>query len=275
MTSFFQQVVAGVIGGWLFGLAVGITVALVTWISAQILRWVVALRARRKIKTFYGLSRRRPMFIVYSSIQDPTRNGAYSVPMSDTTAARILTNFLAKAGFVEDKHYFVYACHKCPTQDVGRSTMRWTEQNVVLLCSPRRNSAYRDYFVDDLSRIKFRLTMEDWTSATTQHVVHTEGRQRTTFQSSRDQTPPPPGRPYDYGLIRSLPNPHASNRRLVIMEGIHGSGTIGCAKLGTDLKVLGELCGHMWDRVSEGLVLSYYSPDDVDRVESVRLVAVR
>jgi hypothetical protein len=74
----------------------------------------------------------------------------------------------------------------------------------------------------------------------TQNVL-TDHRREAPLQSARQLGTEVDGKGYDWGLITSFANPYNSSYRIVLLAGIHGTGTVGAADHVCDLTELRKL----------------------------------
>src|SRR6202035_4294334 len=66
---------------------------------------------------------------------------------------------------------------------------------------------------------------------------------------------------FDYGLLASLPNPYNQSRRVVLLAGIHGTGTVGAAQFLSTDKGLQEAARRRQSHVVSELVKASYDGD--------------
>lgn len=89
--------------------------------------------------------------------------------------------------------------------------------------------------------------------------------------ASRELKRPANDGDFDYGLLASLPSPNNYTRRLVILAGIHGTGTVGAAQfLAMDGELL-KLATRRKDQVVSEVVQALYD-GDIETPTSLRLV---
>ena len=79
--------------------------------------------------------------------------------------------------------------------------------------------------------------------------------------ASRELSQPTGGGDFDYGLIASLPSPFNPSRRLIILAGIHGTGTVGAAQFLATGKGLQDISKRRGNTVVSKLLKTSYDGD--------------
>ncbi|MDG4822485.1 hypothetical protein O7635_11555 [Asanoa sp. WMMD1127] len=217
-------------------------------------RWLRQRSRDESVRKFFGTPAR--VIIIHSAVFDEPEQ-AWNYPATDTKAARALATLLEAAGMHEGVDFTVV-----PDRSVAINAELW-RNNLVLLCGPARN-AVLDEIAPSLS---MRYTM---TVGADGRNVLTDHERETRMLSSREGGSPNNSN-YDYGLIASLPNPRQPLRRVVVLAGIHGTGTVGASGFVTDpgnLKTLN-------DRATDGIVSEVVRVDygaDIETPTRMRLV---
>jgi hypothetical protein len=85
--------------------------------------------------------------------------------------------------------------------------------------------------------MRFRMTVDPADGSN----ILTDTMTGTRLRSSRQSSAPPGPTGHDYALIASFPNPRNVERRIVVLAGIHGVGTVGATDYVADLKRLRQL----------------------------------
>jgi len=168
----------------------------------------------RAARAFFGIGR-APIRIIHSSVYDPPEN-AYNYPATDTRAARELVQLFESMQMREGVDFTVEPDRRITNTSLLR------EDNTVLLCGPARNGLSADL----LGRTDLRYQMHATRGV---NVLTDTQRPNVRYLPSRE-LPLPPTRSFDYGLIASFPHPGNSERRVVVLAGIHGTGTVGAAE---------------------------------------------
>jgi hypothetical protein len=188
---------------------------------------VVAYRQLRERNRRRGFSRAMSEFfgpfehkftIVHSAIFD-AEDRAFNYPATDTRAARALTKLFESLGLREGVDFNV-----CPDRQAEKQPDLW-DRNLVLLCGPARNNILRA----TLPRLEMRYRMD--VAPDTRRNILTDTVANVQLKSSRELAPETESTSgYDFGLVASAPSSHNAARRIVVLAGIHGTGTVGAAE---------------------------------------------
>jgi hypothetical protein len=241
----------------------------VTWLYAR----AKASRRRRRLgkdaRDFFGTEGK--IMLIHSAVVDdlPAVAGgapekAYNYPATDIRAARNLARFFESYGLREGKERdFVIV----PDFEVTIDDALW-DHNLVLLCGPARNAVYRTLSPSLDMRYTMTLSPVD-----AERNVLTDHHRQEHLQSSRERGLPPSVGCFDYGLVVSTPSPRNTARRLVLLAGIHGTGTVAAAQFVSTASELKNLNGRRSsaDTVCE-VVQAMYLAADNETPTTTRLV---
>lgn len=214
----------------------------------------------RAVRRFFGFPGK--VVIVHSAILDTSEGvSSYSYPATDTRAARTLTRLFESAGLREGRDFTVHA----DRADRSLPEDKLSEMNLILLCGPARNSVF-----DKLSAIlSMRYSMAVGTDGKN---VLKDGDREETLRSSREKDDTPNGPGYDWGLIASLPRLNNPSKRIVILAGIHGTGTVGATEFVADLNNLRILDGRRDGETISEVIRVDYDSKDIETPTRIRLV---
>lgn len=150
--------------------------------------------------------------------------------------------------------------------DRGLLPVNLSETNIVLLCGPARNNAY-EKITAGAQPMRYSRTV-----GSDEKNVLKDGHRNQQLLASRESLDASSGSAYDYGLVASLPSPYNSSKRLVILAGIHGTGTVGAAEFVADPANVRILNGR-WDggTISE-IIRVDYDDSDFETPTAIRLV---
>ena len=241
MTSVVQDV--------LIGLASSLLTFLCTVAGVWARRKIREKATHRAVREFFGLP--GAILVVHSAIFDADEQ-AFNYPATDTRAARALAQLFESVGLREGVDFTVHPDRRVPLDDSTWSC------NLVLLCGPARNAVLAEIG----PALSMRYTMTAETVGGRCRNVLTDHRRNERLRSSREGRTDIPPSGYDWGLVASLPNPRNPARRVVILAGIHGTGTVGAAEFVTDRSNLKLLNGRRrLATVSEVLRVDYGNGD--------------
>jgi hypothetical protein len=224
-------------------------------------------RRRRKtaaVRELFGSGNAR-IRVVHSAIFDAGRS-AFNYPSSDSRAARHVAHLLEVAGLREGPDFLIQPDIDLPRHANGELAPALWDENLVFLCGPKRNAVLRETIIPVLPpSVRYQLGVDPVTGEN----VLTDRKREVTLVSSRDA--PGSTSNFDYGLIVSVPNPMNAARRLVLLCGVHGTGTLGVAEFISELKNLDKLVNRGESGVIAEVVRADYShdPDIIDHVELV------
>jgi hypothetical protein len=223
-------------------------------------------RRVRAFHDFFGTSGH--LLVIHSAVLDELSpdndasavgHSVYNYPATDIRATRFLARLFETVGLKEGVDFNIL-----PDIKVKEDQDLW-DKDLVLLCGPARNRVMRDLS----SAIRIRYTMEaDEDGSNILKDMHRGGQQ---MLASRELTRPTNDGNFDYGLLASLPNPNNHNRRLVILAGIHGTGTVGAAQFVAMDGELLKLTMKRKDQVVSEVVQALYD-GDIETPTSLRLV---
>jgi hypothetical protein len=225
---------------------------------------------RQRIRAFYdffGTSGR--LVVIHSAVLDQPSAGAvatavdhpvYNYPGTDIRASRLLVRLFESVGMKEGNDGFTIK----PDIQVKTDSNLW-DKDLVLLCGPARNHIFHDL----CPIIKMRYTMEDNEEGS--NVLKDTLRGHQQLLASRELPPSTSDGNFDYGLLASLPNPNNHSRRIVILAGIHGTGTVGAAEFLTTGRELQSLVKRRQNQVISEVVQAFYD-GDIETPTKTRLV---
>jgi hypothetical protein len=215
-------------------LAAGIGAA-VTYTAQRARKGIRQRALNRSIGEFFGPPGGK-IVIVHSAIFDEAEQ-AYNYPATDTRAARILAGLFEDVKLQEGVDFIIL-----PDRQVGSEDLLWVN-NIVLLCGPARNSCFRVVAptVDDM-RYKMEVTPDGrgnllMDSLRGTRILSSRQQELESIANNASNTN------FDYGLIASIPNFRNIEKRVVILAGIHGTGTVGAAQFVASLENLKTLNG--------------------------------
>jgi hypothetical protein len=98
-------------------------------------------------------------------------------------------------------------------------------------------------------------------------------RTGTRFRSSREVGPRPNGEDYDQALVSSFPNPGDASLRVVLLAGIHGTGTVAAAEQVSERGKLKDII----TKHSEGATIVcrldvVYNPQDIETPRDIKVM---
>jgi hypothetical protein len=222
-------------------------------------------RRLRAFCDFFGSSGH--LLVIHSAVLDaPTSNAVgvpmdypvYNYPATDIRATRLLARLFESVGLKEGIGFTVL-----PDIRVKADGALWNS-DIVLLCGPARNHVFRDL----CPVIQMRYIME--VDAQGSNVLRDTLRGRQQLLASRELPQPTSEGDFDYGLLASLPNPYNQSRRVVILAGIHGTGTVGAAQFLSTGKGLQEVSKKKQSQVVSELVKASYD-GDIETPTSLKL----
>lgn len=254
----------------LSSLSLNLLAAVIGWLAAvgfAALRRLWQQRRRvRAFGNFFGTSGH--LLVIHSAVLDKLStdkdgsvagNSVYNYPATDIRAARFLVRLFESVGLEEGANFDVL-----PDIRVKSERALW-DKDIVLLCGPARNHVLRDLG----PAIRLRYTMEVDQSGS--NVLKDTLRGGQQMLASRELAQPTEDDDFDYGLVASLPNPNNHCRQLVILAGIHGTGTVGAAQFVTRDGELRKMAMQRKDGVVSEVVKVLYD-DDIETPTDLRLV---
>jgi hypothetical protein len=185
--------------------------------TQRTMRWAREKSTTRAFRNVFG-PRPARIRIIHSSVFDDDEN-AYNYPATDTRAARHLAQFFESMRLREGADFVIE-----PDRRVHVGETLWND-NIVLLCGPARNELCLDLITR--STVRHKLLLSD---AKKMNVLIDEKIPDAQYLASRELPPEMNSESFDYGLIASFPNPYNSLRRIVVLAGIHGTGTVGAVE---------------------------------------------
>lgn len=188
---------------------------------------------RRQLAAIFGKNSGK-YYIVHSAIEDKER-GAFDYPACDTTAARYIGSVFSKCGMSEDKHYYILPDTECLDRN-GEPKDKIISENLICICSPKRNHLTK-LVLEKSTYLRFHF---DKDVSSGELVISDSKAPMMAYISSRDDSQHEETAGvvsgYDYALVASLPNPYNHERRVLVISGIHGTGTQGAAKYFTEIE---------------------------------------
>ena len=253
----------------LSSLSLNLLAAMIGWLAAV---GFAALRRlwkqRRRVRAFgdfFGTSGH--LLVIHSAVLDELStdndtsvagNSVYNFPATDIRAARFLVRLFESVGLEEGANFDVF-----PDIRIKSEHALW-DKDIVLLCGPARNHVLRDLG----PAIPMRYTME--VDKNGSNILKDTLRGGQQMLASRELTQPVEDGDFDYGLVASLPNPNNHSRQLVILAGIHGTGTVGAAQFITSDGELRKMKMRRKDGVVSEVVKVPYK--DIETPTDMRLV---
>lgn len=253
-----------------YSILLNLVAAGIGWLAAVIFtalrrRWRQGQRVRA-FRDFFGTSGQ--LLVIHSAVLDkPNDQGSaeypvYNYPATDIRATRLLAGLFESVGLKEGLDYSIL-----PDFKVKNNRELWNK-DLVLLCGPARNHVFRDLN----NELQMRYVMEiDQDGSNVLKDMQRGGQQMLTSRELKQVTN---NENFDYGIIASLPNPKNSMRQLVILAGVHGTGTVGAAQFLTEDKGLLKLVKarrNQKNQVVCELVKAIYD-DDIETPVSLPLV---
>lgn len=239
---------------------INLVAAAIGWLAsiacAALKRQWIRSRRRNAFSDFFGSSDH--LLVIHSAVLDePTSNSAgvpvdypvYNYPATDIRATRFLARLFESVGLKEGDGFTIL-----PDIRVKIDGSLW-DNDIVLLCGPARNHVFRALGPD----IRARYIME--VDANGSNVLKDTLRSGQQLFASRELPQPTSEGDFDYGLLASLPNPRNPSRRVVILAGIHGTGTVGAAQFLAVGKGLQEVSKRRDGQVVSELVKASYDGD--------------
>ncbi|MGC4982594.1 hypothetical protein ACLQ18_18490 [Streptomyces sp. DT193] len=215
----------------------------------------------KNIGGFFGNPRGK-ILVVHSSIFDESEH-AFNYPATDTRATRILAKLFEQVHLREGVDFFIL-----PDREVeGDSALR--ENHIVALCGPARNECFRKFTPIPTS---VRYGMEE--NPNGRGNVLTDRLRHTRLYSSRQEVSElgaGSDSHFDYGLIASLPNHLNLSRRLILLAGVHGTGTVGAAQFVANLENLKLLHNRRTGDVFCEVVRVNYRDSDIETPTEVQI----
>lgn len=202
--------------------------------------------------------------IIHSATYDESRH-AYAFPYCDTKASRIIASLFESIGQKEGIDFKILPDYDLMLAD-GTIDPTIMNNNLVLICSPKRNRITK-LILSKSPNLRYSMEID---KVTGEIILYDEVRHNILSPSSNphflDQgSPKPIEKGYDYGMIASMPNPINLTRNVVILAGIHGSGTLGAAMLVGDENFRSELCRRRKNSIIQEVVIAKYE-DEVEKI---------
>lgn len=244
--------------------------AAIGWMASlaftAIKRQWIRIQRRKAFYDVFGTSDH--LIVIHSAVLDqPDPNStdvpgdypAYNYPATDIKATRLLVRLFESVGLKEGNGFTIL-----PDIRIKIDDSLW-DNDIVLLCGPSRNHVFREL----CPVIRMRYTME--IDARGSNVLRDTLRGGQQLFASRELAQRENEGDFDYGLLASLPNPHNQNRRVVILAGIHGTGTVGAAQFLATGKGLQEVSKKRSSHVVSELVKASYD-GDIETPTDLRVV---
>ena len=214
------------------------------------------VRRSKTIIDFFKVTQSHTL-IIHSAIFDETRQ-AYSYAYCDSKVARIITSLFESVGQKEGEEFTIVPDVDLLLAD-GTIDPTIMNKNLVLICSPKRNRIAK-HILSKSPKLRYQMEVDE----TKGEIVLFDELRQTLLISSQDlqisdkQLHKPILDGYDYGLIASMPNPFNLSRNIVLLAGIHGSGTLGAGMFVGDENSLSELCHRRKNGVIQELIIAKY-----------------
>jgi hypothetical protein len=255
-----------------FTIVLGLITLVLGYCARLAQEWARGSLQRRSLGQFFGIPD-TPVTIVHGAIYDEGRK-AFNFAAVDQEAAKLVADLFQQFHLREGKDYeIIYepdprsdageAVAELSSADTARYERLW-KRNLVLIGGPRRN-AVLDSLVPHLGTLPLQISLDRKSRKTILRHVKMEHQ----LTPSRDDSRKPDGDNYDYAIVASLPNPHNAQHRLVILAGVHGTGTIAAGRFVSKLDNIKLLNKQVRDGViAEALKARFdppkESPTDVD-----------
>ncbi len=212
----------------------------------------------RSVRAFFGPPGK--ILVVHSAVFDAPEQ-AYNYPATDTRAARALAKLFESVGLREGPDFAIL-----PDRSVRIDDALWAN-NLVLLCGPARNKVF-EHVAPLCAAARYSMTVTQ-----DRRNVLTDNKRRQQLRSSREVGAEDPNSGFDFGLISSLPSPQGAAKRVVLLAGIHGTGTVGAAEFVCSLTNLRELVNRqaLQAPLSHAVRVDY---DEADRETPIRMELV-
>ncbi len=208
------------------------------------------MRVNKYIKEFFGLRGREIVICHTASVAAPHRP---DIPLADVQAAYRLASFLEGTKIVAHHNIQVIPYFELLRPD-GLIRDEFKNCNLLIIGGPRHNKA-ADMIFQKSHNLRYRMIFDPHAGT---HYI-----QDTVTQNEIRSTSDSVGQGRDFGLILSLPNPLNSSQHVVLLAGIHGSGTLGAERIVSNPKELKELCHSRRNGIIERILLADYSDNQL------------
>ena len=211
---------------------------------------------RNKPINLFFRSPKSKLLIIHSAIFDKDRN-AYDYPACDTKAARLIASRLTKIGLNEGKDFRVVADADL-LKDKSNYERMLKENDLIVLCSPKRNYITK-MVLENLNNLRYQPVYDEQKKLNyikdrlnNVDLISSEDKSERHFNLEC----------IDYGLLISAPNPFNVSKRVVIISGNHGEGTLGVAEyIQSDENVKKLLSREEQKKIEELIVVKYCEPE--------------
>jgi hypothetical protein len=132
----------------------------------------------------------------------------------------LLTNLFESVGLKEGVNF------KISPDIMYENSHSLRDKDLVLLCGPARN-----HILHELGDLHMRYSMKVANDGS--NILEDTFRGSQQMLTSRELPPSSNSEKFDYGIIASLPNPINHERKLVVLAGVHGTGTVGATEFVT------------------------------------------
>jgi len=252
LNGIFENLVAGIIG------------SLLGFLAKLGFDHFQKIRKSRSIIDFFNLKKGK-VAIIHSAIFDSER-GVYNYPASDTRATRMISKTLESVDLREGQDFIITPDMEFINHD-GSLRPKLMDFNIVLTCAPKRNKVTEE-ILSAYPKVRYRLSFDPSTHKNLLYDSYTNNY----FVPSRDIPNSIDNKTgYDFGLIMAASSPLNPAKHIVILAGIHGSGTIGAAMAVSNSQKLQELCSKRVGGIIQAVVRAEYQ-DDYDNVVDISLV---
>jgi hypothetical protein len=246
----------------IYNLVAALLGAAATYLGVRVKQTVRQQALDRTVRLFFGLPGH--VVIIHSAIADRSDgNGvvSYSYPATDTRAARTLTTLFESVGLREGRDFTI----RPDRPDRALPVDKLSDLNIVLLCGPARNGVFEKVAATLPMRYSMTVTNDRKNKLVDQ-------RREQELRSSREINADPNGPAYDCALVASLPNPNNHSKRIVILAGIHGTGTVGAAEFVADLRNLRILDSRRNRNTISEVIRVDYDSADIETPTRIELV---
>jgi len=225
------------------------------------------IKKRNKfVVDFFGLKNKKKTRIVHSVIFDNIRN-AYAFPMCDAKVTSIVVGLLESIGLREGEDFAVNSDIDLIKPD-GEFKAEVMEDNLILICGPKRNKLTAK-MLNRLPKIHYELSES---SDKSRNIIYDIVRNSELISTQDSGNVSTSGTliGHDFGLIVSASDQVNMNRNIVVLAGIHGSGTLGAGIFIEKLDNIRELCGRRKQGLIQEVVVANYK-GHMDNITNVNL----
>jgi hypothetical protein len=216
---------------------------------------IVEVLQNKPIKKFFK-TKNGGVIIIHSAIFDQERN-AYDYPACDTKVARLVASSLNRIGLKEDTSFEITTDNDLVNNNPSFED-KLKQNDLILICSPKRNKITK-LAIEKMNYLRYTPLYDNQANLNfirdnlkKVDLISSEDRKKENL--SDDQI--------DYGLLISANNPFNIHKRIVIISGNHGEGTLGVAEfLSSDENIRKLLKREEQGKIEELFVVKYREPE--------------